>query len=206
MTTIEDKISLFSKIIYDKVNEEKEVRLETFYKEAEMKIIAEKERLQELRRSIESEVVKKSNIKANEIVAKEKLNKQREVLFLKDKLIEDALENVREKLMDFVSSEEYRPYFISALQTMLKGIDSGSYYVIVLERDYKKFRNEIEVVLSKNSNVNVEIMISEEDFIGGLIVKDFEGRFKIDNSISSKLQESKEIIGVRVMEMMSNVQ
>lgn len=205
MTTIEDKISLFSKIIYDKVNEEKEERLAAFYKEAEKKIIAEKERLEELQRSIESEVVKKANIKANEIVAKEKLNKQREVLFLKDKLIKDTLENVREKLMDFVSSEEYRPYFINALQTMLKGIDSGTYYVIVLERDYKKFQNEIEVVLSKNSNMKVEIKISEEDFIGGLIVKDFEGRFKIDNSISSKLQESKEIIGVRVMEMMSTV-
>ena len=71
----------------------------------------EKEKIEELRRSLQREVSKKSNIKANEIVAKERLNKQREVLFLKDKLIKDALENVREKLVEFVCSEEYKPYF-----------------------------------------------------------------------------------------------
>ena len=41
------------------------------------------------------------------------------------------------------------------------------------------------------------------DFIGGLMLKDVEGKFKIDNSIYSKLLESKEIIGVRVMEVLS---
>ena len=44
MTTIEDKISLFSKIIYDKVNEEKKERLETFSLEAQKRINAEKKR------------------------------------------------------------------------------------------------------------------------------------------------------------------
>lgn len=203
MTTIEDKISLFSKIIYDKVNEEKEERLEVFSCDAEKKINTEKQKIQELRISLKREVTKKSNIKANEILAKERLNKQREVLFLKDKLICDALENLRENLMEFVCSEEYKPYFISALQEILKGKDKEKYYIIVLKRDYEKFQSEIESILSQHCEENIKIRISEEDFIGGLILKDFRGKFKIDNSIYSKLQESKEIIGVRVMEMLA---
>ena len=47
MTTIEDKISLFSKIIYDKVNEEKEERLKAFSLEAEKRLKVEKEKIQE---------------------------------------------------------------------------------------------------------------------------------------------------------------
>jgi len=202
MTTIEDKISLFSKIIYDKVNEEKERRLEAFNEEAEKKVNIEKEKIEELRRNLKSDVVKKFNIKANEIVAKERLNKQREMLFLKEKLIVEALENVREKLVEFVSFPEYKSYFLRVLENTLKEIDSGKYYIIVLKVDYEKFQSEIGVILNSYSDRNAEIKISEEDFIGGIILKDFEGKFKIDNGLYSKLEESKEIIGVRVMEML----
>ena len=204
MTTIEDKISLFSKIIYDKVNEEKEEKLAAFSVEAEKRINIEKEKIEALRQSLQRDVTKKSKIKANGLVAKEKLNKQREILFLKDKLISEALENVREKLVEFVSTPEYKTYFLNLLEKSLKGMDSGKHFIILLKRDYEKFQNEIGVILSGYSDRNVDIKISEEDFIGGIIIKDFEGKFKIDSSIFSKLQESKEIIGVKVMEMLAS--
>ena len=203
MTTIEDKISLFSKIIYDKVNKEKEERLEAFSLDAQKKIMLEKEKIEELRQSLQKEVLKKSNIKANGIVAKERLNKQREVLFLKDKLILEALGNVRERLVQFVSSKEYKAYFLSAIQKTLKEIDKGNYYIILLKTDYEKFQTEIQDILSEYCDLHVEMKISEEDIIGGHVLKDFEGKFKIDNSIYSALQDSKEIIGVRVMEMLT---
>jgi V/A-type H+-transporting ATPase subunit E len=203
MTTIEDKISLFSKIIYDKVNEEKEEKLEDFAKEAQKKINIEREKLEELMLNLQIEVSKKSNIKANTIIAKERVSKQREVLLLKDKLVNDALEDVREKLVEFVSLEEYKQYFINALKRTFDGIDNGNYYLIVLKRDYERFQGDIEGIGSEYPERNVEVIISEVDFIGGLMLKDFEGKFKIDNSIYSKLQESKEIIGVRVMEVLA---
>ena len=202
-TTIEDKISLFSKIIYDKVNEEKEERLEAFRIESEKRINVESEKIEVLRRNLQREVEKKSNIKANRIVAKERLNKQREILSLKDKLIKQTLEDVHKKLVEFVCVDEYKPYFLTMLQSSLKGIDKGSYYIIILKSDYDKFQSEIEIVLKEYTSGTIEIKISEEDFIGGLILKDIEGKFKIDNSIYSKLQECKEKIGIRVMEMLA---
>ncbi|MBZ9688200.1 V-type ATP synthase subunit E [Clostridium estertheticum] len=203
MTTIEDKVSLFSKMIYDKVNEEKEGRLEVFSIEAEKRINMEKAKIDELRQCLQKEVTKKSNIKANSIVAKERLTKQREVLSLKEKLINQALENLKQKLVEFVSLTEYKPYFLSILEKTLKEIDKGNYYIIVLKKDYEKFQSEIGIVQRDYSDRNAEIKISEGDFIGGIIIKDIEGKFKIDNSLYSKLEESKELIGVRVMEMLA---
>lgn len=203
MTTIEDKISLFSKIIYDKVNEEKIEKLEVLNSEIEKKMEVENEKIKDLRRNLKIEVTKKSNIKANGIVAKERLNKQREILFLKDKLICDTLENVREKLVQFARLPEYKLYFISTLKKTVMEIDSGNYYIVVLKRDNEKFHSDIEVVLNEYHNIKFEIVISDVDFIGGVVVKDFEGKFKIDNTIETKLQESKELIGVRVMEMLA---
>ena len=203
MTTIEDKISLFSKIIYDKVNEEKKERLDAFNVESQKKIKIEKENINDLRLKLQRESQKKSSIKSNAIVAKEKLNKQREVLLLKDKLIKDTLESVQQRLVDFARFDEYKVYFISGIRRTLKVIDKGSYYIIVLKRDYDKFKNEIEEVLKEFYDYSIEIKISGDDFIGGHLLKDFDGKFMIDNSIYSTLQESKEIIGVSVMEMLS---
>ncbi|MBU3110445.1 V-type ATP synthase subunit E [Clostridium lacusfryxellense] len=203
MTTIEDKISLFSKIIYDKVNEEKKERLDLFNIEAQRKISTEKEKIKDLSLKLQSESQKKSSIKSNALIAKEKLNKQREVLLLKDKLIEDALESVHQRLLDFVCLDEYKSYFISGIQRNLKAIDKGSYYILVLKRDYDKFKSEIEDVLKEYTDYNIQIKISEDDFIGGHLLKDFDGRFRMDSSIYSTLHESKELIGVRVMEMLA---
>ncbi|HEY8804918.1 MAG TPA: V-type ATP synthase subunit E [Clostridium sp.] len=203
MTTIEDKISLFSKIIHDKVNEEKKERLATFNFQAEKRISMQKEQIEKLRHSLQREADKKADIKANGIVAKEKINKQREVLFLKDKLIKDAVECVRERLVEFVRSPQYKSYFINNLRKTLKEIAKGHYYIILLKRDYEKYQGEVGVILKDYIDHNIEIKISEGDFIGGHILKDYEGKFRIDDSIYSALQESKEIIGVRVMEMLS---
>ena len=52
MTTIEEKIGLFSKIIYDKVNEEKKERLAEFNLEAQKRIDTEKEKIEELTRKL----------------------------------------------------------------------------------------------------------------------------------------------------------
>lgn len=187
MTTIEDKISLFSKIIYDKVNEEKEEKLKILNEEIDKKINIEKVKIEELTRNLQIEATKKFNIIANGIVAKERLNKQREILSLKDKLILGTLGDVREKLMEFVSLPEYKTYLIGTLQNTLKEMNKGRYYIIVIKRDYDKFQSEIEHVIEQYGDLDVEIKISEEDFIGGVILKDLEGKFKIDNSIDSKL-------------------
>ena len=172
MTTIEDKMNLFTRIIHDKVNEEKKERLAAFSLDAEKKMNVEKEKIEELKKNLQRDIKKKANIKANGIVAKEKLNKQREMLFLKDKLIKDALECERERLIEFVKSLEYKMYFISTLKKTLNEIDKGHYYIFLVKRDYEKFQSEILGLLREYPDHNVEMKISKEDFIGGHILKD----------------------------------
>lgn len=203
MTTVEDKISLFSKIIYDKLNEEKEERLKAYEEEALSKINKEKEKIEELRKNALREITKKANIKANEMVAKEKLNKQREILALKDKLVKVTLEEVEDKLRAYVKSEEYKSYFLKLLEKALKDVENESFYIIILKEDHDRFKNDIEDKLSYFKGKNINLSISQDDFIGGIILKDSEGKFKIDYSLAKKLEESEELVGVRVMEMLA---
>lgn len=203
MTTIEDKISLFSKIIYDKVNEEKEVKLREFNEESEKLINEEKARIEELRKNLKREVIKKSNIKANELVAKEKLNKQREVLALKDNLVQATLDEISKKLLSYVETKEYREFFIKSLEKTLNEVEDGNYYIVIMRQDEERFKNDIDAIRKKNPNKKITIELSSEDFIGGIILRDIEGTFKVDNTLRSKLYGSREAIGIKVMEMLA---
>lgn len=203
MTTIEDKISLFSKIIYDKVNEEKEAKLKEYNREAQKLINEEKAKIEEARKNLKREVVKKSNIKANEIVAKEKLNKQREVLALKDNLVQATLDEISKKLLSYVDTMEYKDLFIKSLDKALNEVENGNYYVVIMKQDEERFKNDIEVIRKKNPNKKITIEISSEDFIGGIVLRDVEGTFKVDNTLKSKLYGSREAIGIKVMEMLA---
>ncbi|MBU3203366.1 V-type ATP synthase subunit E [Clostridium algidicarnis] len=202
MTTIEDKISLFSKIIYEKLNEEKEEKLKAFNEEAELKINTEKEKISQIKKVSEREIIRKANVKASEIIAKENLNKQREMLRLKDDIIKTTIEEIKNKLLDFVNSKEYEDYLMSTVTKNLRLLSKGEYYLIVLDRDFNKYESQIKATLKDFLDKKIEIKVSKEDFIGGIMIKDFEGRFNIDNSISAKLEESKELIGIKVMEML----
>lgn len=203
MTTIEDKISLFSKIIYDKVNEEKEVKLREFNEESEKLINEEKARIEELRKNLKREVIKKSNIKANELVAKEKLNKQREVLALKDNLVQATLDEISKKLLSYVETKEYREFFIKSLEKTLNEVEDGNYYIVIMRQDEERFKNDIDAIRKMNPNKKITIELSSEDFIGGIILRDIEGTFKVDNTLRSKLYGSREAIGIKVMEMLA---
>ncbi|MBU3195414.1 hypothetical protein KPL26_01900 [Clostridium algidicarnis] len=202
MTTIEDKISLFSKIIYEKLNEEKEEKLKAFNEEAELKMNTERKKISQIKKVSEREIIRKANVKASEIIAKENLNKQREMLRLKDDIIKTTIKEIKDKLLDFVNSKEYEDYLMSTITKNLKLLNKGEYYLIVLDRDLNKYESQIKVALEDFMDKKVEIKVSKADFIGGVMIKDFEGRFNIDNSISSKLEESKELIGIKVMKML----
>jgi len=200
MTTIEDKINLFSKVIYDKVNEEKEEKLKAFDESALEKITLEKKKIDELRKDTKISLDKKYNIKANEIIAKEKLNKQKAILAIKEELINNTLSEVKARLLYFISSKEYKNYFITLLDRIFNELEEGKYSLIV---DYKRFEEDIKSSINKYSHIDIKVETSNEEFIGGVILKDEKETFKIDNSLYYKLEECKEFIGIKVMEKLA---
>jgi len=203
MTTIEDKINLFSKILYEKVNEEKEERLKVFNQEAQKKLAEQRQKINESRKNLRIEFEKRYNIKANEIIAKEKLNKQRAILNVKDELIKDVLLQVRSKLTKFADSEGYREYLLSSFMKVMDNLEEGNYYLDITHKDYEKFEKDIKLIIGKYENKKMEIRISESDMIGGVIIKDFQSTFKVDSSLYCKLEDSQEFAGIKVMEMLA---
>lgn len=200
MTTIEDKIKLFSKIVYDRIDEEKNKEFEEFEREKQRVLLEENQKIEKFKKDAANEISKKASIKANETIAKEKLIKQQEILKVKEELIKDAETSLMEKLKEFCNSNEYKNYYFAAINNTLNELPKGNYIMYVSPRDFDRFEKETYNHINCLDNIKLEIKKSERDIIGGIIIEELEGRFRMDNSLYAKLVGSKEKLGVRIIE------
>lgn len=201
MTTIEDKIKLFSKIVYEKIEEEKQAEIAAFEQMRDELIIKEKIKLEEEKALFIKEITKKTKFKSNEIVAKEKIASATEILKLKEKLICEAESLVKKGLIGFAHSSEYKSYFLKELKETLLNVKEVNVVLYLLQNDFEAFEEEIKEIIKEELKENMEIRYILRDIIGGFILEEVSGEFRIDNSLLRKLQDNKEKIGIEVMEI-----
>lgn len=202
-TTIDDKLRLFHKAIFDKLEERKQQALKKFEEEKEVILKEKMEELDKVRKVSEKEAQKKSKTKANEIISKEELKRHNEVLKLKSELIQKTLEEVKEKLIDFANSEDYDKYFKDNLTDALMNLKPGSYTLYAREEDLKRFQGYINEKNLANGHIELKTSSFGENIIGGFMLEDASMKFKYDNTLISKLNDSKEQIGIMVTEALA---
>lgn len=200
MTTIEDKIKLFSKIVYDKIQKEEQGEIDKFIKEKEIAIKDEKIKIQNEEEKIIKEIEKKAELKANEIIAKEKLIKQQELINLKESIIKNIMTEIKNQLAEYTKTQQYFDYLKKEILNILNTLQPGEYNLFLTERDADKYKDSLNEVLTNHNEFNVLIKISSVDLIGGFIIENSNGKLRIDNSLLEKLEENKESVGVKVME------
>jgi len=200
MTTIEDKIKMFSKIVNDKIQEECEKEFQVFENEKEKILNEVLKKLEIKEKQALDEAFKRANFRANELLAKEKLEKQRALLSLKKQLFNELLEEVCERLKKYTEGEEYKEYLIYSIKASVDELEKGHYVVFMKSDDIEKYSKDIKESFDAFNGKNFEIREAEKEFIGGIIIEDKECRFRIDNSLNSRLQQLKPYIGEELME------
>lgn len=200
MATIEDKIKLFSKIVYEKAKEEEQKRLDEFEKEKEKTLENEKSRLNEKKSSAMEETRKKAALKVNEITAAVKVESQSEVLEAKRNMIDEIMKELRNRLEDFTLSKDYHDFLLKQALKSTADLEEGSFILGLSHKDFEKYGNEIKEKVSASDKKHFEIEESDEELIGGLIIESTSHKFRINNSLAARLMEYKEKVGIEIIE------
>lgn len=195
--TLEDKLKMFSDNIYTQLKLQKEAEINKFKSELEKEIIIEQERLQ---LSYEQAVVKidrKASKLAAEIIAKEKIEKQQEILALKKEILDDLSLNVEIALIAFVNSPKYKAYLLNNINDSIEQIDDN-FKIYFTKKDIDRYERDIKEILGSR---NIEIKILDSKVIGGYILEDVKGKIRRDNTIKTKLSDLQEYLGLRLTEL-----
>lgn len=195
MVTIEDKINLFSKIIYDEVDEKINFQLDKLKKVEAETMEKEEKDIEKYKNKNTQHINKKSDSKYEKAILELRIREQQELLSLKENMIDEILYSLKKRLVDFTNSDEYVDYIKKYLDNTLKSIENNEGSIVYFnEKDKEIFKK----IINKK---DVEISDETKDIIGGYILQDKNNKFRIDCSLDENVKECKEKIGISITEL-----
>lgn len=194
MILLENKIAIFNKIVFLKQKEECEKRIREEREKAE-KILSEK--IESLKKDEEAFVDRRVTLakrRGYELIAS--VEEQKRVLFLgeDEKLLNELIETLSQKLLEFTKTEEYVNLEAENFTNILDEIDEKSIYLYVKNDENKKLIEKFkEIAKEKDVELNIDELF--EYHIGGFIISDMEKTYNINLSLKNKLEDMRYEIG-----------
>ena len=204
MTTIEDKIKLFSKIVFEGVQKEAEQKIIEFEKYSDEKILKEKQRIWKVEKEQISEAIKKADIKVKGLISQEKSIAREEQLKLKESFIAQVKTELKLTLQEFIFTDKYEEFFLRTIYSLLSRGEGDSYILYLSKRDIGEFSLKVQQISSEFTNIKIQIKECNQDIIGGAILEQVDKRFRFDESLICSLNDSVFKIGKSISERVFN--
>lgn len=203
MVTIEEKLSLFSKLLQQDIAHTAQEELRKLEEEYLEKMAIAKEHADKEAQEIIDKALRKAELKKVEILSKSKISTKRDTMLAKERCIERFIEQLAIRINDFLTTKEYKDYLgrIISKSEELKNY-SNPIVVYTTQKDhdlYLQYIKEQLVDLGIDES-NITFDIKDNSMIGGLIIEDISDKVRIDLSIATYFEESKTFIIESVFE------
>lgn len=201
MVTIEQKLTLFSKLLNQDLKEENDKKLMALEKEYEKKIAENKFEVNKECTEIIEQARRRAEIKKVELMSKGRLSSKKEMMIIKEKMITQFMLELEKKVKAFVQTEAYKTYLETVINELesLKGQESHL-VVYLTDSDYQYNQDFIRTAFN-NIGLDVQKLkfeIDSKDIMGGMIIKDPVLNTRIDESIRTLINEQKDRIVERI--------
>ena len=196
MILLEKKLDIFNKIIYANKKKDYEKKLlevknsnQNELKEYEQKLIDEYNlNLKKRTRKAEQKSIEKLRTAEQE--------SRRELLVLKENILQKLFDNVTKKILDFVKTDDYKKKLIKNIEENLADLD---YKVVLLV-----LQNDYDYVTKNFSSEKVEEIKSiPNNYLGGFMIQDVEKTVNFDYTYLSKMKDCKHQMGEDIHNLMT---
>ena len=194
--SIEDKISLFTKVIVERIEldfQQKKEKLVKYYENQRSTIIKDNEKRK--KEAIES-ATKDAVTKKQQMILRSRSAIHLEVLRKKQEFIESIMEEVKKKTKTFTSTAEYIEFLKEAIKQVLSRFSDDQFVNFSFSSD--DIKNNQKVILSTIKSFRDEDTYKIEannSLMGGVFVKSGDGRLEIDFTVNNIMEDSKKLIG-----------
>ncbi|MET3617223.1 vacuolar-type H+-ATPase subunit E/Vma4 [Peptoniphilus olsenii] len=194
MILLENKISIFNKIVFLKKKEECDALIEEEQEKAE-KILQDKIKvLENDRENYIKRRVALAEKQGYEQIAK--ANEEKRVLALQEdeKLLDKLLTSLLKKLEDFTKTDEYVNLEKNSFEQILDEIEEETIYLFIKNDENPRL---VEALQNVADEKKVELIVGElyDYHIGGFIISDINRNYNIDLSLKNRVEDMKYEIG-----------
>lgn len=194
--SIEDKISLFTKVIVERIEldfQQKKEELVKYYESQRSTIIKDNEKRK--KEAIDS-ATKDAITKKQQMILRSRSAMHLEVLKKKQEFIKRIMREVKKKIKTFTATGEYIEFLKEAIKQVLSRFSDDQFVNFSFSSD--DIKNNQKVILSTIKSFRDEDTYKIEannSLIGGVFAKSGDGRLEIDFTVNNIMEDSKKLIG-----------
>jgi len=195
-STIEDKISLFTKVVIEKIEldfQQKQKKLVEYYESRKTTIIKDNK---ERKKTVVARATKDAETKKQQVILKTRSAMHLAVLKKRQEFADRIMDEVKKRTRAFVGTAEYVEFLKEAIKQVLSKFSADQFVNFSFSRD--DLKNNQKVILSTIKSFRDEATYKIEvvdSLIGGVFVKSGDGRLEIDFTINTILKESNKLVG-----------
>jgi len=194
--SIEDKISLFTKVIVERIEidfQQKKKKLVKYYESRRSTIIKNNEKR---KKAAIVSATKDAITKKQQMILRSRSAMHLEVLKKKQEFTERIMEKVKRKTRTFTGTAEYIKFLKKAIKQVLSRFSDDQFVNFRFSSDDIKKNQEIilSTIKSFRDEDTYKIEVSDS-IIGGFFMKSGDGRLEIDFTVNSIMEDSKKLIG-----------
>ena len=199
MITIEEKMKLFTKIVYDKIEKYNQNAVTSFNMEYGNLVEEKKTEFTKKAEQIYDQEIKDIQKQKLQILSKARVDEKKIILGKRKEIFDEMISALQEYAKRYVQSDDYARVFFSDLEKVsAELINTRRIELIITNNDSLKLIEEIKIKLG---SFDVQYKFDDE-IIGGFILIDINNSLRIDMSIKSRIDDSREIIGEKLFEIL----
>lgn len=206
--SVEDKIELFSKMIFKDIEElssEKRLKAAESFELEKNRLLEE---VEAKKKAIIEEAEKRAEKDRKQLIAKAKSQVYHQLLDRRQQLISEIIELLVQEAKSFVSEEDYKGYLSRSLIKAAAVFEkSDSLQLYFTKRDLEVLREFISQQISLGE-LKGRCMLQEagQNIIGGFYAEDDKREMQVDYTLKSLIEENRELIGSSVSHRLDEVQ
>lgn len=191
MVTIEQKLSMFSKLLHRTMNDKFTEEIEKLRSEYAVKLQKNKEEADREAEEILRKSAKRAEAEKTEISSRIRINMKKEQMAVREKLFSTMTSHLMDRIAGFIRSEEYGGYIAAMAKKLAEADQSKGLMVIYMtEKDIEKFGELLKKEFCSPHPKELVLKAAGDSIIGGFIAVDTESDIRMDFSIKTLLEDN----------------
>jgi V/A-type H+-transporting ATPase subunit E len=205
--TIEDKIELFSKVIFGNIEAQSSQKRQSIAETQDRELEKYEIEMRKKKKELMETAIAKAEREKTKLIAQAKNQQQHMLVDQKQRTMQKIMERLQALAIEYTSTIEYNEYMKKNIETALKTLDNSKQVTFyVMEKDLQLCANLLEkLIINAGKQVRYEIEKVAHNIIGGVIAEDMEELLELDLTLKALLEEHKDMVGAVVTRRFNEV-
>ncbi len=196
MVTLEQKLSLFKKLVDEKVQKEINERISN--KDDEIKEFLDKEKqiLETSANRTKKAALERIKRQRSEAISTMIQKERKQYLKKNEEILRDLLGKIEDKLRVFMTTQEYPKHIEKSMKAALESFAKDEHiYVAITPNSFNKAKEAAEKMLKEQGFLEYTIIETELSYIGGFILENEKQTIRLNKTFAEAIYLKREDLG-----------